>query len=139
MSPKVCNRNYCFYLPEEIVQLVFSDNPPSKHQTLCLTALYSLDAQGLLGQWRAELPGYLLQGWEQCHAVVLELEAMGLLRLCGEELTLTHRPAAYRKGTSVVDLFAEMAGCSSEEFVAETEPQRLKEDPYKRKKKGGCR
>jgi hypothetical protein len=136
MSPKVCNQNYCFYLPEEIIRLVFSNNPLSKHQTLCLTALYSLDAQGLLADYREHLPGYMLQGWENCQGVLVELEGLGLLTLCEEELVLTHRPAAYRKGTSVVDLFAEMAGCSSEEFVEETEPQRLKSDPCRAKKCG---
>jgi hypothetical protein len=126
MSAKVCNYNYCFYLPEEIVKLVFSNSPPSKLQTLCLTALYSMDAQELLGDYREHLPRYMLLEWEKCHGVIRELEAMGLLSLEGEGVVLTHRCERYRKGTSVVDLLAEMAGTTSEEFIAETEPRRLK-------------
>jgi len=133
MTVKICNYNHCFYLPDEIVRLVFSNSAPSKHQTLCLTALYSLDAQGLLEDWREHLPGYMLQSWEVCEEALNELEGMGLVRVRAGELVLTHRPAAYRKGTSVVDLFAEMAGVSAEEFVEETEPQRLKADPYKKR------
>ncbi len=126
MGVKVCNYNYCFYLPDKIIELVFSSSPPSKLQTLCLTALYSLDAQALLADYREHLPRYMLQPWERCHDVLCELEALGLVNLGEAELALTHRPAAYRRGKSVVDLFAEAAGTTPEEFVAETEPHRLK-------------
>lgn len=126
MSAKACNYNYCFYLPEEIVKLVFSNSPPSKLQTLCLTALYSMDAQELLGDYREHLPRYMLLEWEKCREVLRELEAMGLLSLEGGQVALTHRCPQYRKGTSAVDLFAEMAGTTAEEFIAETEPRRLK-------------
>jgi hypothetical protein len=126
MATRVCNCNYCFYLPEEIVKLLFANKPPSKLQTLCLTALYSLDAQGMLGDYREHLPRYMLLGWEECEEVLGELEGMSLVRVCEGEVLLTHRPAEYRKGTSVVDLFAEAAGTTPEEFLAETEPQRLK-------------
>jgi len=129
----VCNYNYCYYLPRPIVDLLFSQRPPSKLQTLCLTALYSLDAQAMLAEYREHLPTYMLQEWEKCVEVMHELEEMGLVSLKGECVNLTHREETYRKGTSVVELFAQAAHMDPEEFLAETEPHRLKENPYRKR------
>jgi hypothetical protein len=128
----VCNYNFCYYLPQPIVDLLFSQRPPSKLQTLCLTALYSLDAQELLADFQEHLPRFMLQEWGRCLTVLRELEEMGLVSLQEEVIELTHREACYRKGVSVVDLFAEAAGTTPGEFLAETEPHRLGSVKFKK-------
>jgi len=119
---KPIDYNYCFYLPEPVTRFILSSGSTDE-QAACLVALYSMDAQGRLDEYREHLPRYLLRGWEACAALLVELAQAGMISVYRDGVNLVHGQSEYRGGKGALDYLAEMAGMSREQFLAETDAE----------------
>lgn len=77
-------------LADERIQALMSDpRLDLVHQQVVMT-LYSLDAQGRLGEYREILPIYLSMAWEKCAEILDTIVSVGLLIRTEDGLALAY-------------------------------------------------